>query len=287
MTQSNSNHPTKLQVLSEFLKTQRAKIMPQAVGLPSGTRRRTPGLRREEVAQLAGVSTTWYTWLEQGRDIHVSSSVLDSIASALQLTVDERKYLYALATESGSGTYVIHEEQPRISPSLQRILSELKHCPTIISDRKCDIVGWNEAAAHVFLDFNLIPHEDRNMIRLLFTRKEFQSLAVNWEHFVKGFLSIFRAYYGQHVEDQWYESFLEEMREVHPEFQQLWNQSQVSSAPEVVIEFRHAKAGKMLFHLTSLQVHGDTDLRVSIYTPAPESSTEYKLQKLMGKEIPL
>ncbi|MCG7409689.1 helix-turn-helix transcriptional regulator [Paenibacillus sp. ACRRX] len=287
MTQSNSNHPTKLQVLSEFLKAQRAKIMPQAVGLPAGTRRRTPGLRREEVAQLAGVSTTWYTWLEQGRDIQVSSSVLDSIASALQLTVDERKYLYALATESGTGTYVIHEEQPRISPSLQRILNELKHCPTIISDRKCDIVGWNEAAAHVFLDFNHIPHGERNMIRLLFTRKEFQSLAVNWEHFVKGFLSIFRAYYGQHVEDQWYESFLEEMREVHPGFQQLWNQSQVSSAPEVVIEFRHAKAGKMLFHLTSLQVHGDTDLRVSIYTPAPESSTEYKLQKLMGKEIPL
>ncbi|MCY9512980.1 helix-turn-helix transcriptional regulator [Paenibacillus apiarius] len=276
------NHQSRLQMLSDFLKSQRAKILPQSVGLPEGTRRRTPGLRREEVAQLAGVSTTWYTWLEQGRDIKVSSSVLDNVAAALQLTVDERKYLYALALEGGAGANARQEEEAQISPALQRILQELQHCPTIISDRRCHIVGWNQAASHVFLDFTLIPPEERNMIRLLFTRKEFKSLAVNWEHFVKGFLSIFRAYYGQYVEDGWYDRFLEEMKEAHPDFHHLWNQSQVSSAPEVVIEFRHAKAGKMLFHLTSLQVQGSADLRCSIYTPAPESSTEFKLRKLMN-----
>lgn len=238
------NSPTRLQMLSEFLRAKRAHILPQSVGLPAGTRRRTPGLRREEVAQLAGVSTTWYTWLEQGRDIQVSASVLDSVAAALKLTVDERKYLYALALEGGAGPAVREEEEPQISPALQRILQELRHCPTIVSDRRCHIVGWNEAASHVFLDFTAIPPEERNMIRLLFTRKEFQSLAVNWEHFVKGFLSIFRAYYGQYVEDEWYDRFLEEMKEVHPDFQRLWNQSQVSTAPEVVIEFRHARRGK-------------------------------------------
>ncbi|MDU5143630.1 MAG: helix-turn-helix transcriptional regulator [Paenibacillus dendritiformis] len=277
------NSPTRLQMLSEFLRAKRAQILPQAAGLPAGTRRRTPGLRREEVAQLAGVSTTWYTWLEQGRDIQVSASVLDRVAEALKLTVDERKYLYALALEGGAGPAVREEEEPQISPALQRILQELRHCPTIVSDRRCHIVGWNEAASHVFLDFTLLPPEERNMIRLLFTRKEFKSLAVNWEHFVKGFLSIFRAYYGQYVEDGWYDRFLEEMKEVHPDFQRLWNQSQVSTAPEVVIEFRHARAGKMLFHLTSLQVQGDADLRCSIYTPAPESSTEFKLVKLMDR----
>ena len=277
------NSPTRLQMLSEFLRAKRAQILPQAAGLPAGTRRRTPGLRREEVAQLAGVSTTWYTWLEQGRDIQVSASVLDRVAEALKLTVDERKYLYALALEGGAGPAVREEEEPQISPALQRILQELRHCPTIVSDRRCHIVGWNEAASHVFLDFTLIPPEERNMIRLLFTRKEFKSLAVNWEHFVKGFLSIFRADYGQYVEDGWYDRFLEEMKEVHPDFQRLWNQSQVSTAPEVVIEFRHARAGKMLFHLTSLQVQGDADLRCSIYTPAPESSTEFKLVKLMDR----
>ncbi|MCD9022565.1 helix-turn-helix transcriptional regulator [Cohnella silvisoli] len=274
---------TRLQALSAFLKSQRAKVLPQSVGLSTGIRRRTPGLRREEVAQLAGVSTTWYTWLEQGRDIKVSASVLDCVATALQLTVDERKYLFALALETGSGINLLDKELelPQISPSLRRILQELKFCPTLISDRRCRIVGWNQAASHVFLNFNEIPAEQRNMIRLLFVRKEFQRLAVNWEQFVKGYLSIFRAYYGQYVEDDWYDRFIAEMKEVHPEFNSLWEQSQVSSAPEVLLEFRHAKAGKMLFHLTSLQVQGSADLRCSIYTPAPDSTTELKLKQLM------
>jgi len=280
------NHQTRLQALSAFLKAQRAKVQPQSVGLPDGARRRTPGLRREEVAQLAGVSTTWYTWLEQGRDIRVSASVLDCIATALRLTVDERKYLYALAMETSPGAGVSKEEPYQISPSLTKILQELQYCPTIISDRRCQIVGWNKAAAHVFLDFDQISPEQRNMIRLLFTRKEFQRLAVNWEHFASGFLAIFRAYYGQYVDDEWYESFLEEMSSVHPDFNRLWEDSKVSSAPEVVLEFRHGKAGKMLFELTSLQVHGNTDLRCSIYTPAPDSPTESKLKQLMGREQP-
>ncbi|WP_239618051.1 helix-turn-helix transcriptional regulator [Cohnella mopanensis] len=275
------NSQTRLQALSQFLKAQRAKLTPQSVGLPEGSRRRTPGLRREEVAQLAGVSHTWYTWLEQGRDIKASSSVLDNVAKALQLTVDERKYLFSLALETTSGAGIHREELPQINPSLRIILQELTYCPTIISDRKCHIVGWNEAAAHVFLDFELIPPEERNMIRLLFTRKELQRLAVNWEQFASGFLAIFRAYYGQYVEDEWYEEFVEEMKATHPDFNRLWEQSKVSSAPEVLPEFRHAKARKMLFQLTSLQVHGDADLRCSIYTPAPGTSTRSKLEQLM------
>jgi transcriptional regulator with XRE-family HTH domain len=275
------NTQTRLQALSVFLKTQRAQVSPQSAGLPAGTRRRTPGLRREEVAQLAGVSTTWYTWLEQGRDIKMSASVLDCIAAALQLTVDERKYLHALALETGLGATALQEERPQISLSLQRILKELKFCPTIISDRRGNIVGWNEAASHVFLDFEKIPADQRNLIRILFTRNELQRLAVNWEHFVSGFLAIFRASYGQYAEDDWYDRFLEEMSGVHPDFNRLWEKSEVSSAPEVLIQFRHSKAGKMLFHLTSLQVYGSHDLRCSIYTPAPDTSTESKLTRLM------
>lgn len=270
-----------LQALSVFLKAKRAKLLPESVGLAPGTRRRTPGLRREEIAQLAGVSTTWYTWLEQGRDIRMSPSVLDCIATALQLTIDERKYLYALALESGTGVTDKEEEPPEISPPLKKILEELRYCPTIITDRRTFIVGWNEAAANVFLDFGQVPMEQRNLIRLLFTRKELQRLAVNWEHFIRGYLAIFRAYYGQYVEDDWYDAFIEEMKAVHPDFEPLWQQSEVQSAPEVLIEFRHAKAGKMLFHLTSVQVQGSADLRCSIYTPDPDSPTEGKLRKLM------
>lgn len=274
----------RLQELSVFLKAKRAKIAPESVGLAPGGRRRTPGLRREEVAQLAGVSTTWYTWLEQGRDIRMSASVLDCIANALQLTADERKYVYALAMDSGSSALPFQEERTEISQPLKKIMDELRFCPTIITDRRYYIVGWNEAAAHVFLNFDQIPFEQRNLISLLFTRKELQRLAVNWEHFVRGFLAIFRAYYGQYMEDDWYDSFLEEMKQIHPDFEQLWQQSEVRTAPEVLIEFRHAKVGKMLFNLTSLQVQGSSDLRCSIYTPAPDSLTENKLQKLMGQD---
>lgn len=277
------NQQHRLQALSSFLKAQRAKILPQQVGLIVGIRRRTPGLRREEVAQLAGVSTTWYTWLEQGRDIQVSASVLENIASALLLTPDERKYLFSLALDKSASIVPLSEELPSITPALYKILQQLQYCPTIISDRHCHIVGWNDAAKHVFLDFESIPEPGRNMIRLLFSRKEFRRLAVNWNDFVGGFLAIFRAYYGQYVDDEWYEQFIAEMSELYPDFYHLWEQSKVSSAPEVVIEFRHAKAGKMLFDLTSLQVQGNTDLRCSIYTPLEDSATEVKLRALMER----
>lgn len=271
----------RLKALSDFLKNQRSKISPQSVGMPTGSRRRTPGLRREEVAQLAGVSTSWYTFLEQGRDIKVSASVLDAIAGALKLNSDERKYLYDLALDNTFHPKLTIAKTTAISSSLLKILQELKYCPTIISDRHCNIVGWNEAACHVFIDFRQIPEEERNMISLLFTKKEFRSLAVNWEHFVKDFLAIFRAYYGQYVADPWYSEFISHMEKNYLDFKELWNQSEVSAAPEVMVEFRHAKAGKMFFDLSSLQAKGEADLRLSIYTPVEKSSTEMKLRKLI------
>lgn len=275
------NDKMRREALATFLKTKRAQIKPESIGLPAGTRRRTPGLRREEVAQLAGVSTTWYTWLEQGRDIKVSSLVLDCISTALRLNNDEIDYLYDLALESKSESTNLKKDQSELSPSLKKILAELTYCPTIITDRHCHIVAWNPAASHVFLDFEQIPNDQRNLIRLVFARKELKALAVNWEHFARGFLSIFRTYYGQYLGDEWYSQFIEEMSEAHSEFQDLWQESQVSKAPEMMIEFRHAKAGKMLFNLTSLQVQGDMDLRCSIYTPVEETNTENKLKRLM------
>ncbi|MDW2887084.1 helix-turn-helix transcriptional regulator [Exiguobacterium artemiae] len=276
------NDKNRLDALSTFLKTKRAELKPESLGFPSGTRRRTPGLRREEVAQLAGVSTTWYTWLEQGRDIKVSRSVLDCVAQALCLNKDEREYLYDLTIDAHSVTPPLKKDPSPISSSLEKILSDLTYCPTIVTDRYCQIVGWNTAAAHVFVDFANIPESQRNLIRLVFSQKEFKVLAVNWEHFAKGFLSIFRTYYGQYSGDEWYTAFIEEMSSTYPDFLELWTQSQVSKAPEIMIEFRHAKAGKMLFDLTSLQVQGETDLRCSIYTPMEGTTTEQKLKRLIA-----
>ncbi|GGH80149.1 transcriptional regulator with XRE-family HTH domain [Pullulanibacillus pueri] len=250
------------------------------VGLPEGTRRRTPGLRREEVAQLANVSTTWYTWLEQGREIKVSDTVLDSVSNALQLNTDERNYLYALAVDNGSRSLSIQQKEITIPPSLNKILQELQFCPTIVTDRRCNIVGWNKAASHVFVEFEHIPSEERNLIEVVFARKELRALATNWEHFVKGFLAIFRTYYGHYVADPWYARFIKKMERTYPDFIRLWNQSEVHSAPELQIEFRHSKAGKMFFNLTSLQVHGEDDLRCSVYTPIEDTDTETKIKRL-------
>ncbi|MCE4047354.1 helix-turn-helix transcriptional regulator [Bacillus sp. Au-Bac7] len=278
------NDEIRLRALSEFLKMKRAKLQPAMVGLPLGGRRRTTGLRREEVAQLAGVSTTWYTWLEQGRDIKVSISVLEAVSDALRLNKDEKRYLFGLALEEAKNAGIPMEEGELITPSIRRILSELHYCPTIITDRRSYIVGWNEAAAQVFLDFNMLSLENRNLIELLFARKELRALAVNWEHFAKGFLSIFRTYLGQYMADDWYSEFIETMIDKYPDFEVMWNESEVSSAPEVMIEFRHSKAGKMLYNLTSLQVHGMNDLRCSIYTPVDGSGTEEKLKQLLKRE---
>nr|WP_193580920.1 helix-turn-helix transcriptional regulator [Paenibacillus aceris] len=271
-----------MQALSEFLTAHRARLKPGDAGLLGGSRRRTPGLRREEVAAIAGVSTTWYTWLEQGREIKMSVQVLESIASALQLNEDERQYLFMLALEQPAPTTIV-DQAPTVSPALLRILDELHDCPTIISDRRCNIVGWNQAAAAIFLDFAMIPLEERNLIWLLFTRKELKALAVNWRDFVMGFLAIFRSYYGQYVGDNWYSEFIERISAENPDFRTFWNQSDVSSAPEVFIEFRHAKVGKLLFDLTTLQVQGRADLRCSVYTSSPGSDTDSKVKLLMSK----
>ncbi|PYI51884.1 helix-turn-helix transcriptional regulator [Paenibacillus flagellatus] len=270
------------QSLSEFLTAHRARLQPQSVGLPAGGRRRTPGLRREEVAQVAGVSTTWYTWLEQGRDISMSAQVLDRIAFALRLNEEERDYLFALAL-GPSAPAPAADKPPELPSSLGLILGELKYCPSIVSDRKCDIVGWNRAASAVFMDFEQVPPDERNLIWLLFTRKELRALAVNWEHFVSGFIAIFRYYYGKYVGDPWYGSFVERLGGRNEEFRAFWDRNDVSSAPELFIEFRHAKAGKMLFDLTSMQVQGRADLRCSVYTPSVGSDTETKMKRLMSR----
>ncbi len=138
--------------------------------------------------------------------------MLDAVANALRLNKDEKQYLYALASgerAAEDSSTMNKAGDSLMTPSLNRIFQELQHCPTIISDKYYRIVGWNKAAAMVFIDFEKIPEEDRNIIFLLFSRKEFKSLAVNWEHFVKGYLSIFRSYYGQYVVDEWYKQFIE------------------------------------------------------------------------------
>ncbi len=180
--------------LSGFLQSRRARLTPSDCGFDPG-RRRTPGLRREEVAQLAGVSLTWYTWLEQGRDIRVSSQALEGIARALRLDRAEREHLFLLAqgrppasAETGSRT---------VSAARQRMLDGLTFSPAYIRTARWDIVGWNRAAALIFADYAAMAPYERNSLRLVFTHPAWRTLMVDWEQDAKKALATFRAWFGR------------------------------------------------------------------------------------------
>lgn len=266
--------------LAHFLKARRARLSPSDVGLPPGFRRRTPGLRREEVAQLAEVGVTWYTWLEQGRDINVSEAILTRIADALHLTKDERSYLLML-TRSAFPKPPSSTLTP-ISPLLQQLLDNQGISPAYLTGRRCDILAWNQAATKVFGDFGAIPIEKRNLIWLLFTDSAFRQKFVDWERYAQDLLAIFRAYSGRHIGDPWYEQYVKELMQVSSDFEQWWQQHDVCNQFESHRQLLHPIVGALSLEVITLYVHGDPDLRLCIYMVQPKSDTADKLHKLIN-----
>ncbi|GAC1503297.1 MAG: hypothetical protein NVS2B12_14110 [Ktedonobacteraceae bacterium] len=159
--------------LANFLRIRRSQLSPAEVGLPRTARRKTAGLRREEVAQLAGVGVTWYTWLEQGRDIHVSIQVLDSLAQTFRLTPAEKAHLFLLAGQASPAQPIPQREH--VSPFLYQFLEHMGNNPAYITGHRWDLLAWNRAACQVFADFAAMPIEERNIMHLLFTNEEYRS----------------------------------------------------------------------------------------------------------------
>ena len=186
------------QELATFLRSRRARLAPEQVGLPRGTRRRTPGLRRGEVASLAGVSQEWYTWLEQGRDIHVSVQVLESLARALQLDENERAHLFLLAVRLTPpvDTY----SPPTVSPTLQQFLDQLRLSPACAVDARLNGVASNRAFQVVFGDCTDLPERERNLIWRFFTQQA-QQMNEHWEELARVYIAQFRAGYGRFIND--------------------------------------------------------------------------------------
>jgi transcriptional regulator with XRE-family HTH domain len=266
--------------LSEFLRTRRSRLTPQQAGLPLTRRRRTPGLRREEVAELAGVSPAWYTYLEQGRDIHVSRNTLEQIANALQLTRDERIHLSWLADQPLPPEVPLFTET--IHPVYQRILDDLRDSPAYITGRRTDILGWNKAASMVFGDFAVLPEEERNLLRLLFTNSSFRQQIIAWESFAQETLSSFRATASQYFSDPSITEFIKKLGQVSPEFRQVWAQQNVRRACARWREIEHPRAGRLVLEIGSLQMSGDPDVKCCIYSAVPGSETEEKLRELLA-----
>jgi len=273
-----------LKELADFLKSRRDRLTPTSVGLPNGTRRRTVGLRREEVAQLANVSTTWYTFLEQGRDIRVSTQVLESIAQALRLTADERTYLFMLALQQQPPE--IPQGKSAVSPAIQNMLDHLELCPAYVTGYRFDILAWNQAACALFGDFSKMTTRERNKIWYFFTNAAYRQMLVDWEAHAQVILARFRSICGRYLGDAELIELAEDMQRVSPEFRQWWSQHEVQGQPEGFKTYEHPLVGSLEFEYSVFQVIEAPELTLVVYTPVPESGTSEQFQKLKNLYVP-
>jgi transcriptional regulator with XRE-family HTH domain len=267
--------------LAEFLRSRRARVSPEQVGLPGGTRRRTQGLRRAEVALLAGVSAEWYTWLEQGRDIHVSVQVLESLASVLQMDANERAHLFLLALRQPPPVETF--SAPTISPTLQQFLNQLGTIPACIVDARLNVVAWNAAFRVVFGYYTTMSERERNLIWRLFTPSA-RLGNEEWEAIARVYLAQLRAGYGRFINDPWWAQQIAELSEMSPQFRELWARHDVLNVSEGRKLILHPLVGELTFDFLFLQTVDSFDLRLLIHTPRSSSETADKIERLLACE---
>lgn len=265
--------------LADFLRTRRGRISPEQVGLPRGERRRTPGLRRAEVALLAGVSVDWYTWLEQGRPISVSIQVLESLVQALRLNAHEREHLFFLAHQQSPPTSTPPGEI--VSPALQHFLDQHDTSPAFAIGSRWDMVAWNEATRVVLHDFSRMTRRERNVVWLTFASANHRRLVVDWEKHARRILAQFRSSYGRFPGDPYLTDLIHELMDISPEFRAWWPDHEVLRGPEGTKILNHPQAGRLVFEHLMLQVYDVPDLKVVFYTPVDEENTPAKIRHLL------
>ncbi len=252
--------------LGAYLRDRRTKLDPAALGF-SLTRRRTPGLRREEVAQRANVSATWYTWLEQGRGGAPSADVLDRIARALLLTDVEREHLFLLGL--GRLPDVRYRIAPGVTPRLQRVLDALEMSPAYVKTATWDIVAWNRAASVIMGDFSVLPVEERNGLRRIFSDPEVRDTWPNWESDARFALSVFRVDIARAGAAASVEALIDELSRQSPAFAAMWREHDVPATFGEGLTFeRPSPAGTITLEYSTFAVDGRSDLRMVIYNPA-------------------
>lgn len=269
--------------LGAFLKDRRTRLDPAAFGF-SLTRRRTPGLRREEVAQRADVSATWYTWLEQGRGGAPSAGVLDRIARALMLTEVEREHLFLLGL--GRAPEVRYRAADGITPRLQHVLDALELSPAYVKTSTWDIVAWNRAAATVLADYAALAPEQRNGLRLVFLNSKVRAAMPNWDSDARFVVAAFRADIARAGATKNVETLVDELRRLSPEFAAMWRDNDVrSNYGEGPKQIRHATAGPIALEYSAFAVDGRPDLNMVVYTPAT-SADAGKIRALLLTDVP-
>lgn len=267
--------------LADFLRTRRMHLLPEQVGLVSGGRRRTPGLRREEVAQLAHVGVSWYTLLEQGRDIRPSSEVLHNIADALQFTPAERQHLFLLAEQPHRVN--MHASNEQVSPALRRVLDALNPIPAYIFDNRWNYLAYNTAADRVLLLSKPVPPYENNAVWRIFANPTSRYLYVpKWEQLAQKLLAEFRADSAQYADEAWFKRLVADLQRVSPEFRAWWPRHDVRGKSDTLKTIEHPLVGCLVFEHTTLQVPAMPRLKLMIYTPLPETDTVEKLHQLMA-----
>jgi transcriptional regulator with XRE-family HTH domain len=268
--------------LGAFLRARRAALRPGDVGLPEGiNRRRTPGLRREEVAQLAGISVSWYTRLEQGKDVQLSAKALARVVKAMQLTPAQREYVVTMARSDVLG--VEPARTATVNSTLQDVLDAQGDRPAYLIDARLNMLAWNQAAIGVFGfadGLAEVPAVERNLLWLIFT-DESRYLLVGWERHAKLLLAQFRDASRHVVNDPWFGQFIERLKERSPESAEWWSRYDVERVQETEKVVDHPAVGQIALRQTVLQVVDDSrPLYLILYTPSPGTDTAEKLQKL-------
>jgi hypothetical protein len=262
--------------LAAFLRSRRERITPEEVGLPRGRRRRTPGLRREEVAQLAAVGVTWYTWLEQARDIQVSGQVADAIARALMLDRTERRHLFTLA---GTADPAPDLECPGMSPTVLTMLDQVEPLPAAVINSRFDIIAYNRVYGRLIADLDALPAEDRNLMWLSFTHPDWRERMLDRHENVGLMAAKFRASMAQHLAEPAWKALLKRLRENSAEFREAWERYEVLQPGCQVKRFLNPEVGLLVFDYTHLWLGPQEGPRLAMYCPA-DAATRERLERL-------
>ena len=258
-----------LNPLGNFLKACRLRLDPLTFGFQTG-RRRTPGLRREEVAQLANISPTWYTWLEQGRGGTPSKEVLNRIASGLRLTAPERDHIFILAF--GHPPQARYTSADAATPRLQRVLDALPDSPAIIKNVTWDVMAWNRAAAAILMDYATLPREQRNILRLMFSDSRVRRVQRDWESVAGLVVSAFRADVARAGESAEMAQLVDELCSTSAEFAALWRRNDVAGHGEGVKHLHHPDIGEIALEFSTFVVESRPDLTMMVFNPTDEES---------------
>ena len=263
-----------------FLRSRRERLAPEDVGLPRGSRRRTPGLRREEVAMLAGVGTTWYTWLEQGRDVQPSAEVLSALAETLRLNQAEWRHVFVLNDLTSPGPIISASEG--VTAPLMRILESLTMQPAYILGRRWDVLSWNRAATVLFGDYSKLVGDERNIMHLLFLNKHHRRLLIDWDVLAPAALAMFRADSARYVGDPDFVRLIDTLQRSSLEFEKWWSRHIISAHVTNRKSIKHPVAGRMLFEYSSFVIAEQQEMKLVVYTPLDEQETPAKLNQLLS-----